>query len=131
MRVAGAEAPQVDLNDLQMMEEIAERIRVSGAKLCILALGAPKQELFAAAMRARCVGVGFACVGAALDFIAGSSIRAPAWVQRCGLEWLWRLGSDPRRLFARYAQCVYMLALIAVGRDPMRGPSKQGNASAF
>jgi N-acetylglucosaminyldiphosphoundecaprenol N-acetyl-beta-D-mannosaminyltransferase len=127
--VAGAEAPQIDLNDRPLIDGIAERLRASGARLCILSLGAPKQELFAAAMRGRCSEVGFACVGAALDFIAGSSVRAPVWVQRLGLEWFWRLASDPRRLLPRYAECAYMLALIALGRDPMHRSSQTVGAS--
>jgi exopolysaccharide biosynthesis WecB/TagA/CpsF family protein len=81
------------------------QIRASGAKLCFLALGAPRQEVFAS----RCIdeldGTGCLCFGAALDFIAGTQVRAPMFTQRAGLEWAWRMLRDPRRLGPRYARC--------------------------
>ena len=81
-------------------------IAASGARLCFLALGAPKQEIFAARAHAALPGVGFVSIGAGLDFIAGSQNRAPAWVQAIAAEWLWRLLGSPRRLAARYAGCL-------------------------
>jgi N-acetylglucosaminyldiphosphoundecaprenol N-acetyl-beta-D-mannosaminyltransferase len=118
--VAGAEAPLISLGDDRPLDALAQQINGSQARLCFLSLGAPKQELLAAALRARCPDVGFACVGAALDFIAGSAIRAPMWIQDLGCEWLWRLASDPRRLFLRYVDSAFMLLLIGLGRNPIR-----------
>lgn len=93
--------------------EVAEAqiaaLRASGAGLCFLALGAPKQELFAARAQAALPGVGFVSVGAGLDFIAGEQTRAPSWVQAVAAEWLWRLLGNPRRLAARYAACFAVL----------------------
>ena len=86
-----------------------EAIAVSGARLCFLALGAPKQEVFAARARAALPGVGFVSVGAGLDFIARTQNRAPAWVQAIAAEWLWRLIGDPKRFAARYAACIAAL----------------------
>ena len=66
-------------------------------------------------MARRSAVIGLLCVGAALDFIAGTPKRAPLVLQRWGLEWTWRLLREPRRLGWRYAQCaaLYMqLALI-------------------
>ena len=73
------------------------------ARLVFLAVGSPRQERLAAAIRAtgEAVGTGL-CIGASLDFLAGAARRAPVWMQRAHLEWLHRLGSDPRRLARRY-----------------------------
>lgn len=90
------------------------RIAQSGARICFVALGAPKQEIFAARAQAQGVQAGFVCIGASLDFLAGEQIRAPRAFQRAGLEWLWRLGSNPRRLAARYAQCALLLAELTL-----------------
>lgn len=83
---------------------ILEQVAASGARFCFLALGAPKQEIFAALGREVAPHIGFASVGAGLDFLAGSQVRAPRWVRRLALEWLWRLLSSPKRLAGRYAR---------------------------
>lgn len=84
-------------------------LRDSGARLVLLALGAPKQERFAAHAQAALPEAGFLSIGAGLDFIAGSQTRAPAWVRAIAAEWLWRLLSNPRRLAARYGACILAL----------------------
>ena len=56
-------------------------------------------------LHARCPDVGFLCFGAALDFISGHAVRAPLWMQRTGVEWLWRLSRAPQRMVGRYSQC--------------------------
>lgn len=72
-------------------------------RLIVLAMGMPRQEQVAQALRAAlyepCLIV---CGGAILDFLAGRAVRAPAALRRLGLEWAWRLGCEPRRLFRRY-----------------------------
>ncbi len=87
-----------------------EKIAASGARLCFVCLGAPKQEVFADRMAQNHGGIGFVGVGAAADFLSGAQIRAPKLVRSIGMEWAWRLASQPRRLFARYAQCAALLA---------------------
>jgi N-acetylglucosaminyldiphosphoundecaprenol N-acetyl-beta-D-mannosaminyltransferase len=84
-------------------------LAASGARLVLLALGAPKQEVFAARAAARMPAAGFLSIGAGLDFLAGHQVRAPAWVRAVAAEWLWRLASNPRRLAGRYAACVAVL----------------------
>jgi N-acetylglucosaminyldiphosphoundecaprenol N-acetyl-beta-D-mannosaminyltransferase len=86
-----------------------EAIGNSGADLCFVALGAPKQELFADRGKSLLPNVSFVCIGAGLDFIAGAQVRAPYWMQRWNLEWLWRAASDPRRLLYRYLLCMAAL----------------------
>ena len=114
LQIAGAETPRLTLPfQVDTLEALAERIARSGARLCILSLGAPKQEILADELRQRCPGVGFLCVGAALDFISGHKLRAPLWVRHIGMEWLWRLGTDPGRLTARYVKCMLLFARLS------------------
>lgn len=93
----------------------AEAARLLGAiaahdvGLCLIALGSPKQEEFAALGRRLAPQVGFASIGAGLDFISGRQRRAPAWVRAIAMEWLWRALSSPRRLVPRYAACAAIL----------------------
>ncbi|HEX3405535.1 MAG TPA: WecB/TagA/CpsF family glycosyltransferase, partial [Acetobacteraceae bacterium] len=90
------------------------------ARFVFLAVGSPRQELLAAAIRAtgRACGIGL-CIGASLEFIAGAHRRAPHWMQRAGLEWLYRLAGDPRRLARRYLiNCPPIVALL--WRERMR-----------
>ncbi len=86
-----------------------ETIADSDADLCFVALGAPKQELFADYGRQLLPNVAFVCIGAGLDFIAGAQERAPYWMQRSNLEWLWRVAGNPRRLLYRYLLCIAAL----------------------
>ena len=80
---------------------VVDAIEAAGVKILFVGLGCPKQERWMAAHREslRCTMVG---VGAAFDFIAGAKSQAPRWVQRRGLEWLFRLLAEPRRLWRRY-----------------------------
>jgi exopolysaccharide biosynthesis WecB/TagA/CpsF family protein len=72
-------------------------------RFCFLAVGSPQQEATAYALRNRGLARGLAlCVGASLNFITGSERRAPLWMQRLGIEWLYRLLGNPRRLASRY-----------------------------
>nr|WP_092082511.1 WecB/TagA/CpsF family glycosyltransferase [Poseidonocella sedimentorum] len=89
-------------------------LRESGAGLCFLALGAPKQEIFAAHAAAALPGMGFMSIGAGLDFISGAQVRAPLWVRRIAAEWLWRLAQNPSRLAARYGACIALLPRLTV-----------------
>lgn len=110
LQVALCRAPAMGFDPLgEAAAEDIRAIRASGARLCFLALGAPKQEIFAARACEPLPGVGFVSIGAGLDFIAGTQRRAPAWVQGVAAEWLWRLLGDPRRLAKRYAACFMAL----------------------
>lgn len=89
--------------------DILHRLEADRIGLCLLALGAPRQEALALRGRALAPGVGFASIGAGLDFLGGHQRRAPRWMRRAGLEWLWRALSSPRRLIPRYARCAMIL----------------------
>ncbi len=79
-----------------------ERINRSGATIVWVGLGCPKQELWMQRYRKRLRGCVLIASGQAFDSIAGRSRRAPPWMQRCGLEWFFRLVCEPRRLWKRY-----------------------------
>jgi N-acetylglucosaminyldiphosphoundecaprenol N-acetyl-beta-D-mannosaminyltransferase len=89
--------------------QILQQLNGDGIGLCFLALGAPKQEIFAAHGRQLSPGVGFASIGAGLDFLGGHQHRAPLWMRRMALEWLWRILSSPVRMVPRYARCFAIL----------------------
>lgn len=103
LRVAGTCSPPMGFEkDAAELARIRELVESSGAEICFAAFGSPKQEVWmhrSAAGMATPVLIG---VGASLDFVAGRVRRAPRVVQRCGLEWLWRLCREPGRLWRRY-----------------------------
>ncbi len=94
---------------------LLDRLAAEGIGLCFLALGAPKQEAFAALGRSRAPGVGFASIGAGLDFLSGHQRRAPSWVRRLQMEWLWRMLTNPRRLALRYIRAGLILPGHMIG----------------
>jgi N-acetylglucosaminyldiphosphoundecaprenol N-acetyl-beta-D-mannosaminyltransferase len=107
LQVAGTFAPGANFDPYSHEADLAiGRIRASGARLCFVALGAPRQEVFAARCLDELDGTGLLCIGAALDFIAGTQTRAPALTRKVGLEWAWRMLREPRRLGPRYARCM-------------------------
>jgi N-acetylglucosaminyldiphosphoundecaprenol N-acetyl-beta-D-mannosaminyltransferase len=82
-------------------ERVTEEINASGAQILFVGLGCPKQEWWMAEHKGRVRAVMLG-VGAAFDFHAGRVRQAPVWMQRAGLEWLFRLVQEPRRLWRRY-----------------------------
>lgn len=113
--VAGSESPPLGFDPRSPIADAAiDRISASGARMCFLALGAPKQEILAARALDRGLDVGFICVGAGLDFIAGTQVRAPSLMRNHGMEWLWRLITNPKRLGMRYAICALLLARLTL-----------------
>lgn len=101
LNIAGMYSPPFRQLTAQESDEVVERINASGAGVVFVSLGCPKQEIWMAAQRGRINAVMIG-VGAAFDYHAGTIRRAPKWMQGCGLEWLHRLVSEPRRLWRRY-----------------------------
>ncbi|HEY8534058.1 MAG TPA: WecB/TagA/CpsF family glycosyltransferase [Micromonospora sp.] len=114
LRIVGAEPSR--FRPARPGEEVAlaRRIADSGARLVLVGLGCPRQEMFVAGMRPL-VDVPLVAVGAAFDYHAGRLRPAPRWMQRSGLAWLWRLAQEPRRLWRRYLLLngPYLLRLAA------------------
>lgn len=99
--IVGAASPP--FRDLTHDETTAQAalLASSGAQIVWLGLGTPKQDWEAARLAAVLPSV-FCAVGAAFDFVAGNKKQAPSWMQERGLEWLYRLATEPRRLWKRY-----------------------------
>lgn len=99
--VAGAHAPPFRALSAEEDQAAVDAINRSGANMVFVGLGCPKQELWMGAHCGR-IAAPMAGVGAAFDYHAGLLKRAPPWWRRHGLEWLHRLGQEPRRLARRY-----------------------------
>jgi N-acetylglucosaminyldiphosphoundecaprenol N-acetyl-beta-D-mannosaminyltransferase len=100
--VAGAYSPPFGPLSPRVDREMVERVNRSGARILIVALGAPRQDNWIRAHRRELkVGVAFG-VGCGIDLLAGFVPRAPLWMQRAGLEWLHRFRCEPGRLWRRY-----------------------------
>ncbi|MCM8787963.1 MAG: WecB/TagA/CpsF family glycosyltransferase [Candidatus Omnitrophica bacterium] len=84
-------------------KELKEKIKESKADIIFVSLGSPKQEVFSYRLKRYIKEPKIIIpVGAAFDFISGAKKQAPKWMQRGGLEWLWRLWQEPRRVWRRY-----------------------------
>jgi N-acetylglucosaminyldiphosphoundecaprenol N-acetyl-beta-D-mannosaminyltransferase len=110
VRIAGRLTPEPQPLELMDDEAMCSQIEAAGPDILLVAFGSPKQEKWIYRNRQRlsvpvCIGV-----GASLDFLGGVVHRAPGWMQRSGLEWLYRLYQEPRRLFSRYFHDAYGLA---------------------
>jgi N-acetylglucosaminyldiphosphoundecaprenol N-acetyl-beta-D-mannosaminyltransferase len=81
---------------------VVERVRAARPDLVLVALGSPKQERWVGRALPQIRPAVVVGVGASLDFLAGAVRRAPRWMSRAGLEWLFRLWQEPRRLARRY-----------------------------
>ena len=101
LKLAGIEASKFRSAAPGEAADIADRIRSSGARVVLVGLGCPRQEVFAYAMRPL-LDMPLLAVGAAFDYHAGLLRNPPPWMQRYALEWLWRLGLEPKRLWKRY-----------------------------
>jgi N-acetylglucosaminyldiphosphoundecaprenol N-acetyl-beta-D-mannosaminyltransferase len=101
--VTGTYSPPPEFErDLKECEKIIARVAESKADLLIIGLGAPKQELWVHQYANRLPVKVALCVGATIDFMAGEKPRAPPWVRRTKLEFLYRIATEPRRLAGRY-----------------------------
>lgn len=130
LKIAGWESPA--FAPLQEMdhEGIAERIRASKADLLFVSFGCPKQEKWIA-MNYRAIGVPVSVgVGATIDFIAGEMLRAPVWMRKVGLEWLFRLLQEPRRLFQRYVKDFWVFGWGFLGQYRQLRPGRKVRPAA-
>lgn len=118
LKIAGTAAPYIHtagtaLTDWELEDEsLLEEINRSGANILLVGLGNPKQELWFNRNRERLtvpVSIG---VGGTFEFITGNVKRAPRLMQQLNLEWLYRIGQDPARLWKRYATGIFKLALL-------------------
>lgn len=96
--------PPMGVRDSEAAQNaIATFVEETGADICLFAIGAPQSEIVCHRIqkRGRAHGVAL-CIGASVEFLSGAKSRAPAWMQSAGLEWFYRLASEPQRLWRRY-----------------------------
>jgi exopolysaccharide biosynthesis WecB/TagA/CpsF family protein len=128
LKIAGSHAPPFRPLTEDEDRETVERVNASGARVVFVGLSTPKQERWMHAHRGRVQAVMIG-VGAAFDFHAGTLRQAPPWMQRAGLEWLFRLMVEPGRLWRRYLKIVPTfgaVALTQIIRDPRPKPAPRG-----
>jgi exopolysaccharide biosynthesis WecB/TagA/CpsF family protein len=102
VRIPGLEVAGTHSGYFESQDDVVERVRSSGARLLMVAMGNPVQERWLAEnlkTTGASIGVG---VGAFFDFFSGEVPRAPSWMKRFGIEWVFRLAQEPRRMWRRY-----------------------------
>lgn len=102
--------------------EVLDEIRAFRPQLLLVGMGMPRQERFIQENFDALPASYVATVGGAIDYLAGAQRLAPRWFGRFGLEWLWRLGNDPRRLWRRYLiEPMKLVAIVTANRSLKRG----------
>jgi N-acetylglucosaminyldiphosphoundecaprenol N-acetyl-beta-D-mannosaminyltransferase len=127
LHIAGAESPPFRPLTPEEDRAAIDRINASGAGLLFLGTGSPRQEVFAFEHRDSIRAVQL-CVGAAFDFHAGTKKIAPEWMQKRGLEWLFRLTQEPGRLWKRYL-VMNSTYVMLFAREALR-PGRRARANA-
>lgn len=128
LRIVGTHCPPFRELTPEEDQDVVRRIDASGADVVWVGISTPKQERWMARNVGRLNAPVLIGVGAAFDFLSGRKRQAPRWMQRSGLEWLFRLMTEPRRLWRRYARYP-VFALLVLGqalglsRYPLNGAS--------
>lgn len=102
--IAGTYRPVYRPLSADEQREVASVINAAAPDIVWVGLGVPRQEKWMATMRPQLDAPVLVGVGAAFDFLSGTVAQAPSWMQRAGLEWLFRLTREPKRLWRRYAR---------------------------
>jgi N-acetylglucosaminyldiphosphoundecaprenol N-acetyl-beta-D-mannosaminyltransferase len=131
LRIVGGYSPPYRALTAEEDAADVERINASGADVVWVGLGTPKQDLWMASHRDRLSAPVLIGIGAAFDFHTGRKPQAPRWMQRSGLEWLFRLLTEPRRLWKRYLInnplfiALVLLQALGILRYTLELPSSQ------
>ena len=127
LKVAGTLSPPFRPLTEEEDREVIQRINDSGADIVWVGLSTPKQEFWMADHRKHLSAPVLIGIGAAFDFLAGVKPHAPRWVQRSGLEWSFRLLTEPRRLWRRYLTTIpaflvlFLLQILRLKQFPING----------
>lgn len=114
IRIVGSYAPPFRSLTPDEDLETVRQINASGADICWVGLSTPKQEYWMATHRGKLSPPVLIGVGAAFDFLSGTKQQAPRFIQRSGFEWLYRLATEPRRLWKRYMHTVPLFAFLVL-----------------
>lgn len=120
LAVAGTLSPPMGQWDEETEAEHIAIIDRAKPDIVWVSLGAPRQDLWMARNRSRLAAPLLCGVGAAFDFLSGSKPQAPVWLRRTGLEWMFRLATEPRRLSGRYLQTVPRFAVLSLVEEIRR-----------
>ena len=120
LRVVGTFSPPFRSLTEAEDAEVVERINGSGANLVWVGLGTGKQERWMAEHLGKVQAPVMIGVGAAFDLLSGQKPQAPRWMQRSGFEWLFRLATEPRRLWRRYADYPLFVFLLTAQLTGLR-----------
>jgi N-acetylglucosaminyldiphosphoundecaprenol N-acetyl-beta-D-mannosaminyltransferase len=134
LQIVGVDAPRFDPHEpREKQAAIRDRVREAKPDIVLVAFGAPKQEIWIDWMRDELRPAVFFGVGASFDFIAGTIPRAPQWMSRSGLEWVYRLSREPRRLWRRYIvrDTQFLGVLVRALRDRERAPRQAGGPAGL
>jgi N-acetylglucosaminyldiphosphoundecaprenol N-acetyl-beta-D-mannosaminyltransferase len=107
--------------DQAYCDRLTARIRARKPTHIVLGVGAPKSEIWAHEHRDELGSAIVLCVGAAVEFVTGLKQRSPVFMRRFGLEWMWRFGTEPRRLFHRYFVRSFGFVLAVLDDLPRTG----------
>ena len=103
LEVAGCLCPEFGFeSSVSDIQEIAEHLAIASPDIVFVGLGSPKQDILINMLRLQFPNVWWLGVGVSFSFLSGELIRAPEWAKKSGLEWLYRLFAEPKRLFRRY-----------------------------
>jgi N-acetylglucosaminyldiphosphoundecaprenol N-acetyl-beta-D-mannosaminyltransferase len=134
LRITGCLSPAYGFErDPTALAAVCRRVAAARPNLVFVGLGFPKQEWMISRLRPMLPNAWFIGCGAAINFVAGDAERAPRWMQRTGLEWAHRLGSEPRRLAGRYLRrdAPYALRLLAGSAGQRVSGGSRGPRSAW
>jgi N-acetylglucosaminyldiphosphoundecaprenol N-acetyl-beta-D-mannosaminyltransferase len=120
VEIVGVDAPLISTEGGEGEAAVLAHLRRARPDLVLVGLGSPKQERFIHRSMAGIAPVVAVGVGASIDFLAGRVRRAPPWISRAGLEWLFRLSLEPRRLAYRYLvkDPRFLAVLARTAREP-------------
>ena len=130
LQLAGMYSPPFRKLTAEEDQEVVDAINASGAKFVFVALGCPKQEKWMASMKGR-INACMIGIGGALPVMIGMQSRAPEWMQKVSMEWLYRFMQEPKRLFKRYLvtnstfMWLMLKAWIQKGRGRMLYPAQE------
>jgi len=114
LQTAGCYTPPFRALTAEEESALEEQVRAARVDILWVGLSTPKQEKFMARYLSRLDATLMVGVGAAFDFHSGRVRQAPRWMQRSGLEWLFRLGCEPRRLWRRYCRNNPLFIMLAI-----------------
>lgn len=129
VKIVGTMSPDFGFEkDAEQNAAIVNEVNAAEPDVLIIGLGAPKQETWAYQHRKQINAAVTLCVGGTIDFIAGEQKRAPNWMRKSGVEWFWRMATNPKRLLGRYVRDSIRLPRLFLNEVSGLCPVSQSNS---